>query len=133
VDRGVVRLGDLVGWDEQAGYYIKGDEETVERLRGAGIHVNADNHTVELRDRQRDGYVLVIFADYLLMVYIVPPEKEDYVDGFISHPFHVGSRGHVRRVLNSPVVAYDRETQKYRIRWDMIDDIAPPERVVVVK
>jgi hypothetical protein len=132
VDGETVRLGDLVGWDEQAGYYVKGNERIMERLRGAGIHVNADSHTVELRDRQRDGYALVIFANYLLMVYIVPPEKEDYVDGFISHPFHVG-KGHVEWVLNSPVAVYDRETQRYRIRWDIVDDIAPPEHVVVVK
>ena len=133
MDGETVRLGDLVGWDKRAGYYVKGNERIMERLRGAGIRVNADNHTIELRDHQRDGYALVVFANYLLMVYIIPPEKEEHVDGVISHPFHVGNRGHVRRVLNSPVATYDRETQKYRIRWDIVDDIAPPEHAVVVK
>jgi hypothetical protein len=132
MDKGIVKLGDLVGWDEQAGYHIKGNEKIMERLRGAGIRVNADNHIVELRDRQRDGYVLVVFANYLLMVYIIPPEKEEHVDGVISHPFHVG-KGHVEWVLNSPVATYDRETQRYRIRWNIVDNIAPPEHVLVVK
>jgi hypothetical protein len=119
----IIRLRDLVGWSEQRGFYRKEDEKTMKKLEEAGIYVNADKHTIELRNHKEDNRVLVIFANYLLVVYIIPPEKEMYLEGIICHPFHNTDKDIIDRALNLPVVTYNWLGRKYLIRWGIVDDI----------